>query len=72
MLRSARPNEIFQDSQKPDPEKEKEFKENMQSENLEKHDRFAMFVSAFLVIILPCLLILCGICFVAMLLFGVI
>ena len=63
---------FFKIVKKPDPEKEKEFKENMQSENLEKHDRFAMFVSAFLVIILPCLLILCGLCFVAMLLFGAI
>lgn len=62
---------FFKHVKKPDKKKEEEFKERMKDENLEKHDRLAMFLSAFLTIILPCLLILCIICILAMLIFGV-
>lgn len=44
----------------------------MEELQLDHKDRFAMFVSAFLVIILPCLAILTGICFFALWLFGAI
>ena len=60
---------FFKIVKKPDPEKEKEYKEYM-STQLEKHDRFAMIVSALLVIVLPCALILGGITLVALLIFG--
>ncbi len=61
---------FFKIVKKPDKEKDQEYKEYM-STQLEKHDRFAMVVSAFLVIVLPCLLILGGIALLAMLIFGV-
>lgn len=53
------------------PEEEAEYFRQVEEQNLDGKDRFAMFVSAFLVIVLPCLLILLGICLIAMLVFGV-
>ena len=61
---------FFKIVKKPDPEKEKEYREYM-STQLEKHDRFAMIVSALLVVVLPCALILSAIVLLAMLVFGV-
>lgn len=60
---------FFKIVKKPDPEKEKEYKEYMATQ-LEKHDRVAMIVSAFLVVVLPCILILGGISLLALWLFG--
>ncbi len=49
---------IFRRLKRPDPEKEREFNEAMKDETLTKSDTFAMMLSAFLTVILPCLLIL--------------
>lgn len=49
---------------------EQEFAENMKQEHVGFRDGFAMILAAFLTIILPCLLILCGIGFLMLLLFG--
>ena len=45
---------------------DREKEEQLRSEPLEKGDRFAMMLSAFLTLFLPCLavlLFLCGICY---------
>ncbi len=49
---------IFRRLKKPDPEKVKEFREAMKEEKLGKSDIFAMLISAFFVLVLPCLLLL--------------
>lgn len=49
---------------------EQEFSENLQKEQVGFRDGFAMVLSAFVTIILPCLLILCGMGFLMLLLFG--
>ncbi len=61
---------FFKIIKKPNKDKEKEYKEYM-STQLEKHDRFAMIVSAILVIVLPCIIILILLTVIAMLIFGV-
>lgn len=52
-------------------EDEKAFNKMMRDEKVGFKDVFAMIFSSFLVLVLPCLLILVGICVLAMLLFGV-
>ena len=52
-------------------EENKEFSERMEELKTSPKDVFAMLLSAFLVIVLPCLLILLAFGFLAMLLFGV-
>ena len=52
-------------------EENKEFSERMEELKASPKDIFAMLLSAFLVIVLPCLLILLAFGFLAMLLFGV-
>lgn len=49
---------IFRRLKKPDPEKEKAFREAMKEEKLGASDLFAMAISAFLTVVLPCLLVL--------------
>lgn len=48
----------------------REFRDRMSDENITAKDRFAMVVSAMLVIVLPCLLILLGLAFLVLFLFG--
>lgn len=43
------------------PESEKAFGKMFEEENVGVKDKFAMILSAFLVIVIPCLLILCAI-----------
>ena len=53
------------------PEDEAKLKQAMEENNVGFKDGMAMILSAFLVLVLPCLLILVGISILAMLIFGV-
>lgn len=50
------------------PEQEKAFREQLQEE-IEPKDTLAMIISALLTLVLPCLLVLCVLCGIAMLIF---
>lgn len=52
-------------------EQEEEFGERLSEEKLSVKDKFAMVLSAFLVIVLPCIAILVGLSLLVMFLFGV-
>lgn len=52
------------------PEEEKEFKERMSDEQLTFKDKLAMIISAILVIVLPCLVILLALSFLILWIFG--
>lgn len=56
---------------KSSPEEDKQFRELMQQNDVGFKDGMAMILSAFLVIVLPCLLLLCGIAALGLWLFGV-
>lgn len=57
---------------KPDPEKEKELRENIEKEGgVGGKDLFAMVVSAFLVLLIPCAVLLVAIYFLARLIMGI-
>lgn len=53
------------------PEQDEQFRQMMQEERVGFKDGMAMIISAFLVLVLPCLLILCGMSLLALWLFGV-
>ena len=53
------------------PEEDQQFRDMMQENEVGFKDGMAMIVSALLVIVLPCLLILCGIALLGLWLFGV-
>ncbi len=53
------------------PEEDQQFRELMQENDVGFKDGMAMILSAFLVIVLPCLLILGGIAVLGLWLFGV-
>lgn len=57
---------------KPTPEAEERFKKAFEENDVGSSDVLAMLIAAFLTIILPCLLILCLIAFLAMLFLGLI
>ncbi len=52
------------------PEEDEKFAEMMDECEVDFKDKLAMVISAFIVIVLPCLLILIGLCLVACLLLG--
>ena len=52
------------------PEEFNRFHEDMQNEDVKFKDKVAMVLSAYLIIVLPCLLILIGISLLAMFLLG--
>ena len=56
---------------KSSPEEDEQFRELMQQNDVGFKDGMAMILSAFLVIVLPCLLLLCGIAVLGLWLFGV-
>ena len=56
---------------KSSPEEDKQVRELMQQHDVGFKDGMAMILSAFLVIVLPCLLLLCGIAVLGLWLFGV-
>lgn len=56
---------------KSSPEEDEQFRELMQQHDVGFKDGMAMILSAFLVIVLPCLLLLCGIAVLGLWLFGV-
>lgn len=53
------------------PEEDAEFRQRMQDEQVGFKDGLAMILGAFITIVLPCLLILCGMAVLAMWVFGV-
>ena len=53
------------------PEEEKAFRERMQEEKLGFKDTWAMILSALLVLVLPCLLVLLVLSGLAMLILGI-
>lgn len=53
------------------PEQEREFRENIQKENITFKDKIAMILSAYLVIVLPCLIVLVLLSLFVMFLFGI-
>ncbi len=61
---------IFKKLKKAKPEDEEKLVEAMRENDVGAKDTFAMILSAFLVIVLPCLLILCAFCAVVLLLMG--
>lgn len=61
---------IFRRLKKPSEEEEQAFRERMQDEKLTAKDFFAMTLSAFLTIVVPCILILCGLGALMLWLFG--
>lgn len=63
---------IFKRLKKSTPEQEQEFKDMLEEQQVGPKDRFAMSISALLVIVLPCFLILALFGFLMLLLFGAI
>lgn len=61
----------WKDMKQATPEDEARFREQMQENKVGFKDGLAMTLAAFLVIVLPTLLILAGTCLLVMLLFGV-
>ncbi len=59
----------WQDMKKSTPEQEQQFAENLQREGVTFKEKFLMLMSAYLVILVPCALILIGMCLLAMLFF---
>lgn len=53
------------------PEEESEFRENIHKENITFKDKMAMILSAYVVIVLPCLIVLILLSLLAMFLVGV-
>lgn len=51
-------------------EQERAFAEQLQQEHVGFRDRLAMVLSAFLTIVLPCLLVLCGLGALVLWIFG--
>jgi hypothetical protein len=51
-------------------EEMREFRDRMSDKEITAKDRFAMILSAMLVIVLPCLLVLLGLGFLMLLIFG--
>ena len=61
---------IWRRLKKADPKAEKEFQENLEKENVGIKDFIALLSSAFFILILPCILILGGLGFLLLWLFG--
>ena len=53
------------------PEEDRQFRQMMQENDVSLKDSLAMIASAFLVLVLPSLLILCGIALLGLWLFGI-
>ena len=61
---------IFKRLRKSTPEEEEQFGRMMEEQNVGWKDRFAMMISAYVVIVIPCLLVLIGMCVLMLWLFG--
>lgn len=61
---------IFKRLKKSTPEEEKEFSNMMEEEKVGWKDRLAMMLSAYVVIVIPCLLILIFMCVFMLWVFG--
>jgi cell division septal protein FtsQ len=61
---------IWRRLKKPTREQEEEFRERMSDDKITAKDRFAMALSAFLVIVLPCLAVLVAFGLLILFLFG--
>lgn len=53
------------------PEEEKEFYENIQQEKITFKDKVAMILSAYIIIVLPCIIVLVLLSLLAMLILGI-
>lgn len=62
---------IFKRLKKSTPEQEKQFEDMMIQEKVSWKDRLAMMLSAYVVIVIPCLLVLIGLSVLTLWLFGV-
>ena len=60
---------IWKRLKKSTPEEEKEFEERMSDEKLTFKDKLAMIISAILIIVLPCLVILLALSFLILWIF---
>ena len=61
---------IFKRLKKSTPEQEEEFGAMMEEEKVGWKDKLAMIISAYMVIVLPCLLILIAFCAIMVLILG--
>ena len=61
---------IWRRLKKPTREQEEEFRKRMSDDKITAKDRFAMALSAFLVIVLPCLAVLVAFGLLILFLFG--
>ena len=61
---------IFKRLKKSTPEEDEQFNSMMQDEAVTLKDRFAMFISAFCVLVLPSILVLGVLVFIMMWIFG--
>ena len=61
---------IFKRLKTADPEEEAQFNDMMQDEKVTLKDRFAMLLSAFLVLVLPSIIVLGVLVFIMMWVFG--
>ena len=61
---------IWKRLKKSTPEQEEEFKERMSEENVSLKDKFAMVISAFLMLVLPSILVLGALVFIMFWIFG--
>lgn len=61
---------IFKRLKKSTPEQEKQFEDMMVEEKVSWKDRLAMMLSAYVVIVIPCLLVLIGLSALTLWLFG--
>lgn len=62
---------IFKRLKKSTQEQEKQFEEMMVEEKVSWKDRLAMMLSAYVVIVIPCLLVLIGLSALTLWLFGI-
>ncbi len=62
---------VFKKLKKATPEDDRRLAKALTENRVGAKDVFAMLLSGFLVILLPCLLVLCGLCAVAFVLLGI-
>lgn len=63
---------IFKRLKKSTPEQEEAFAQMLEQEKVGWKDRLAMMLSAYVVIVIPCLLVLIGICLFMLWIFGLV
>ncbi|MDE6839643.1 MAG: hypothetical protein K2P49_02120 [Oscillospiraceae bacterium] len=61
----------LKEMKKPSPEEDEAFRKGMEGMKVDWKERLLMTLTAYVVIVLPCLLILLALCLLAMWLFGI-